>query len=153
MPHVSRTATDFDVARESGHLCIRMAATLENIDRADEQVSAFVDELPAAVDRFAVRILLREAVLNAVVHGSGQDARQVVQVEASTDDDGLVITVADDGPGFVWHDRDCSFDITGDGGRGLALMQMYASEVTFNERGNRVTLRRPYAPGPQASSQ
>ncbi len=134
----------FDTEKAPARLSIRMSATLEAIDRADETVSAFLEQSGAAVDLFAMRILLREAVLNAVTHGSGTDPSRTVELTVELDERSAVLTVRDSGPGFVWQARGTEFDITGDGGRGLALMQIYASEMTYSDKGNHVVLRRDH---------
>lgn len=118
------------------------AATLEEIDRADAFVSDFLTRQAVCVDRFAMRILLREAMLNAVIHGSGKDPRKRVELRVCCSSDCVELVVEDGGPGFIWQDRETQFDVVGDGGRGLALMQIYATEMEFNSRGNRITLRR-----------
>ncbi|MCK4660725.1 MAG: ATP-binding protein [Phycisphaerae bacterium] len=125
-------------------LCVHMLASLENIDQADSAVSGFLIERKVPVDRFAVRIMLREALLNAVTHGSGGDSRLPVRLDVELGKSGVALAIEDTGEGFIWQDRDVSFDVLGDGGRGLALMQIYSSEMTFNESGNRVALRRNY---------
>lgn len=121
-----------------------MAACLRNIDEADAQLSRFLDVQDVPVDRFALRILLREALLNAVTHGSAQDEQREVRMDVTLEPAAVEMAVEDDGPGFAWIDRGTDFDICGDGGRGLALMQMYSTEMSFNNRGNRVVLRRAY---------
>ena len=78
-------------------------------------------------------VLVKELVDNAL------DASETCDFDL-LDENGFF--VEDDGPGFTWQNRTATFDVTGDGGRGLALMHMYSSEMTFNDRGNRVELRR-----------
>ena len=130
------------VERTEDGLRLCLPASVASIDAADAQVTRFLDGAAVPVDGFAVRILLREALLNAVLHGSGQDAGKQVRVGVALDRGGVVLTVEDDGPGFVRPARASVPDIAGDGGRGLALMQIYSSEMTFNGRGNRVVMRR-----------
>ena len=130
------------VVRDAAGIRLELPATLAAIDAADAQVTRYLTEAGVPVDRFAVRILLREALLNAVIHGSGQDPQKAVRLALTLEPDAVVLTVEDQGPGFAWEERDTTFDIVGDGGRGLALMQTYASSVTFNQRGNCVVLRR-----------
>lgn len=136
----------FEATRTPAGLHLEMAACLTNIDAADAQVSALLQDRDAPVDRFAVRILLREAALNAVTHGSGQDAAKQVRIDVTLGAAEVELRVEDDGPGFAWQERPPTFDVMGDGGRGLALMHMYASAVEFNERGNCVVLRRQHEP-------
>lgn len=132
----------YEQTRSDNKLNIRLPATLEHIDRADEDASAFLKERNVAVDAFAVRILLRESLLNAVTHGSGKDPAKAVTFTLEIDDLGILMVIEDEGPGFCVPDTPGEFDILGDGGRGLPIMYMYASEVSFNEKGNQVALRR-----------
>lgn len=134
----------FETRQTQTSFHVRMSATLENIDRADEAMVEFMKSRDAPVDLFAVRILLREGMLNAVVHGSGQDPDLSVTMDVELDSEGVELTIEDTGPGFIWQNRSTSFDLMGDGGRGLPLMQMYSSRMAFNETGNRVTFWRKY---------
>lgn len=56
----------------------------------------------------------------------------------------LQIEMEDSGPGFT-HQPEAS--VEGYAGRGLSLVSALADEVTFNERGNRVTVRFAWAHG------
>ena len=92
---------------------------------------------------FAIRLALDEALANAVRHGNGSDPQKQVQVDWSINDEAFTITVEDEGEGFDPHAvPDCTLDenLTLPSGRGVMLMKAYMSEVTFNDRGNRVTL-------------
>jgi serine/threonine-protein kinase RsbW len=149
-PSGSLTTPAMVLERTPRGLRARLCASLEGIDAADTAVMDYLSETGAVVDVFAFRILLREALLNAVMHGSGCDAGREVRLAVECDDTGVVLDVEDDGPGFDWQNRNVNLDILGDGGRGLALMHHFAAEVTFNECGNRVRLRRLYAAARQA---
>ncbi len=54
------------------------------------------------------------------------------------------ITIRDDGPGFditrVPNVREDPAHLSGDGGRGLVLIQMFMDQVAFNPAGNQITL-------------
>lgn len=144
----------FQIVKSASGFSLTMSATLANIDEADQALVAFLDEVSVPVDRFTVRILLREALLNGVTHGSNTDPSRLVLMDVSIDERGLTLTVEDSGPGFIWQNREATFDIVGDGGRGLALMRIYSTHMEFNDKGNRVTLRKDFAPAaatPQTS--
>ena len=132
------------IEKGEAYLDVRMPATLAGIDEADAALVGFLGEGRAAIDPFAVRILAREALLNAVVHGSREDPGRTVAFRVECRGDGLAIIVEDEGPGFDWASRDGDFDIMGDGGRGLPLMKLYATRVSYSPRGNRLELFRAY---------
>ena len=92
---------------------------------------------------FAVHLALAEALVNAVKHGNQNDDTKTVGIDFRIDDDGLVVEIEDQGPGF---DPEALPDPTEEGnrhlpnGRGVMLMKAYMTEVRFNEAGNRVIL-------------
>jgi serine/threonine-protein kinase RsbW len=92
-----------------------------------------------------VRLGLEEALVNAVRHGNRGDPRKRVRVRYRVAPQEVWAEVEDEGPGF---DPGAVPDPTGPerlerpGGRGLLLMRHYLSSVSYNERGNAVTLRK-----------
>jgi len=92
---------------------------------------------------FAVRLSLDEALANAIKHGNCADPNKSVFIRFCFDEKNITITVRDEGPGF---DFNCVPDCTIDGnlelpcGRGLLLMKAYMDRVSFNDKGNEVTL-------------
>jgi serine/threonine-protein kinase RsbW len=102
-----------------------------------------------------VGLAVREAVINAMLHGNRQDPALVVGVTLSTDAQTLTATVTDQGNGF---DRDAAPDATAeanrlrDSGRGLLLMKAFVDQLSFRnlpEGGTEVTMvkRLPTADG------
>lgn len=134
----------FRVSETDDELHLTMPAVLESIDAADELLVGFLVRRAIPIDCFAVRIVLREALLNAVIHGSGEMPEQEVELDVLLDVQGLRLSVRDHGAGFAWRRLWESPPAHLDSGRGLPLMRIYASEVQFNEAGNQVTLVRNY---------
>jgi serine/threonine-protein kinase RsbW len=96
-------------------------------------------------DIFAVKLALGEAVINAFRHGNRGDPRKVVRVKYVVTFAEVLVEVADEGAGF---DPDQVPDLLSVEnierirGRGLFLMRVYMSGVSFHPPGNRVTLWR-----------
>jgi len=94
---------------------------------------------------FGIRLALEEALVNAIKHGNRMDKAKKVTICYAIDKNECLISVEDQGEGF---DPDAVPDPTADEnlemphGRGLVLMRAYMDEVTFNRKGNRVTLRK-----------
>jgi serine/threonine-protein kinase RsbW len=141
----------FELVRTNKEFRLKMSATLENIEEADNQLTVFLNQRHLPVDIFAVRILLREALLNAVIHGSGKDPDLSVHFDVRVNSSDMVLTIEDFGPGFAWADRKQEINVLGDGGRGLALMKIYSDTMTFSESGNRLTLKKNFKMSPEAS--
>jgi serine/threonine-protein kinase RsbW len=93
--------------------------------------------------RFALRLALEEALVNAFRHGHKDMPGETVEVEWTIDDRACTITVRDRGPGFQPGDvpdptLDENLDVPS--GRGIMLMRAYMSSVEYNEAGNAVTM-------------
>lgn len=115
------------------------ARILEQVERAGYDENA----------RFAIRLALDEALINAYKHGNGEDPRRNIRVRFVVRDEEVEFEVEDEGPGFEVHTLDDPR--MGDGlhrtsGRGIFLIRQFMSSILFNERGNRITFtyeRRP----------
>jgi serine/threonine-protein kinase RsbW len=101
-------------------------------------------------DIFAAMFALVEVTTNAIRHGNRQDPTKHVLISYVMGPDEILIEVEDEGEGF---DPACVPDpLAGENvgrpfGRGLFLARAYTSWLTFNSRGNRVTMcRRRSAP-------
>jgi serine/threonine-protein kinase RsbW len=92
---------------------------------------------------FAIQLALDEALSNAVNHGNGGDSSKKVNVEYSVDDERASVCITDQGPGFDPNelpDPTADENLEHPHGRGVMLMRAYMTEVSFNKKGNAVTL-------------
>lgn len=123
---------------------LKMSATLENINVADDLLTKHLKQIELPVDLFAMRILLRESLLNAVTHGSNSDSANEISLNLEIGSDSLTIRVCDGGEGFAWGEDWKEPDNLTEGGRGLALMKIYSDHITFNQKGNEVILQKKF---------
>ncbi len=120
-----------------------VAADLSAVDELCAQVRRLMTENDLGAHAFAIQLLLHEALANAVVHGSEGMAEGRVRCEFRAGRRWIVIEVADDGPGFDWRRASAAPpEGAATNGRGLPIYALFADRVEFNERGNRVVLRR-----------
>ena len=122
-------------------------ASLAEVDTLCLQLRCLLadENLISARERFAVELLAREALSNAVRHGCRENESKRVIFECRLGSLSTILSVTDEGPGFDW--RSCLLSPPDDEathGRGLALYQMYASRILFNPCGNRILLIRPF---------
>ena len=117
--------------------------------RAREVLDALLAELEARhwrqQDVFAVHLAAEEALVNAIRHGNGADARKSIHVVCLLSPDRLVIEISDEGPGFnpsALADPTCEDNLKSPCGRGVMLMRAFMSRVEFNARGNAVTMEK-----------
>jgi anti-sigma regulatory factor (Ser/Thr protein kinase) len=116
--------------------------------------------------RQSIELALDEALTNAMLHGNLEVssllkeenysaffdlaikrqqeepyASRRVEVDFSLSEKLATFTIADQGNGFDWrHCMESELDVEAVCGRGLLIMTTFASSVSFNETGNRVTL-------------
>jgi serine/threonine-protein kinase RsbW len=117
-------------------------------------VSPFVDHVMRSINIFRVtsdievdiEVALREAVLNAIIHGNSEDPHKHVYVTIFCRVDGEVaMTIRDEGAGF---DSSSVPDPTtpehrmSAHGRGLYLMRALMDEVSFEQGGSVVFMRK-----------
>jgi serine/threonine-protein kinase RsbW len=98
--------------------------------------------------KFRLRVVLSEALSNAIVRGNGEDQSKWVHVEAELVPEAIRVSVTDEGPGFDPGSipepiNPEQLDVAG--GRGLFLIRKLVDAVQFNEQGNSICmiLRRP----------
>ena len=124
-------------------------ATLANVEQVCSTAARVLDEyLVQKKDRFAVELLLRESLNNAVLHGCNLDSRQFFSCRLIISEQEITIEVSDDGPGFDWRKKpEGSPDNLGESGRGLTIYAIYAHAICYNDVGNGVTLTRTLIQG------
>ena len=118
-----------------------MPATLPAIEEFFVEFHRRSRNLLDRVNCFAAELLVREALTNAVMHGSHADPGRQVRCFLRLRGKRLLIAVADDGEGFDWRaSRAHTARFPEASGRGIEILWKYASWVRFNERGNVVTM-------------
>jgi len=135
---------------------VRVSCRLTTAERLVRFMAELRSDL-AEDDRFLLLTAVRELVLNAMEHGAGFDADQVLEVTAARTSRAIVYHVRDPGRGF---DRDALATIPHSsepaeilrvaemraaqglrpGGFGIFVARQIADELVYNERGNEVLL-------------
>jgi len=121
-------------------------------------ISPFVDQLSAFIRTLIrdhshdagaeedIETAVREALANAIVHGNQESPRKRVYVTCSCTLDGdISITVRDEGQGFdpgVLPDPTDRNNLLRSHGRGIYLIRALMDEVSFEEHGKVLYLRK-----------
>lgn len=92
-------------------------------------------------------LALDEALVNAVEHGNRFDSRKLVRVQADISSTEARFTIEDEGEGFdvaAIPDPTDPANLFKASGRGVLIIHNIMDEVTYNEKGNRLTMvKRP----------
>jgi serine/threonine-protein kinase RsbW len=123
--------------------------SVSEVEAAAERLAeqAGIDE----EDRFRVTMAVREAAVNAVLHGNEYDPTKKITVSLENTGSELVITIADEGKGLVPEsvpDPLAPENLLRGTGRGIFLIRSFMDEVHFRQLhpGTEVTLVKKLAP-------
>ena len=125
---------------------LKLPGDVQAISPIVERVMAIVTEMGCASGReFEIELALREALANAIEHGSGHDPSKEIQCCVACDHArGMLIIVRDPGPGF--EPASIPSPIVGQnlfstGGRGIYLINQLMDEVRFEKGGTEIHMR------------
>jgi serine/threonine-protein kinase RsbW len=99
---------------------------------------------------FWVRLSIDEAIINAIIHGHGEDFDEpisTVRVDCIIDDESIAARVTDTGLGFnpaAVPDPTLDENLWRITGRGIFLMRQAMDQVIYNDIGNSVLLIRKF---------
>jgi serine/threonine-protein kinase RsbW len=128
-------------------LASRTAAISPFVDRLMGFIRLFMERFGMARDTESeIEIAISEALANAVIHGNHENTHKKVDVICRCRMDGeVLITVRDEGDGFessAVPDPTESDRLFLTSGRGLHLMRALMDEVSFEENGTVVRMRK-----------
>ena len=84
-----------------------------------------------------IGLAVREAAINAIVHGNGRDPERQVRISLTTGPQALEVKVRDQGNGFnpdQTPDPVSDDNLLSTSGRGLLLIRAFVDEVVFRQR-------------------
>ena len=106
------------------------------------EICSLLEENGLAWVCFAAELVARECLNNAIIHGNRRDVGKRVALDLLIKRRWIYLQIIDEGPGFNWRKarRAPLPEDTAISGRGLSISALYADRITFNRRGNRVTV-------------
>ena len=118
----------------------------------DEIVNVLINRgWVAEDDRAWLYLCFDEVVVNAMLHGNEGDPRLEIELTVRVDDHRWVVTVSDQGDGFVEAaipDESQPESLLLEHGRGIRLMQEWLDELTYYHHGSLAWLSRRRADRP-----
>ncbi|MBN2091836.1 ATP-binding protein [candidate division KSB1 bacterium] len=94
-------------------------------------------------DDIQVKVSLLESITNAIEHGNHGNANKKVEIEAQITAEKAIFTIKDQGKGFDYQnlpDPTEPENIIKARGRGIFMIQNLMDEVSFNAKGNVITM-------------
>jgi serine/threonine-protein kinase RsbW len=123
-----------------------MESTLESVNKAEEMADKAASQAGFDEDaRGGISMAVREAMINAVMHGNGYSAEKRVKLSFEQSGGNLVITIRDEGQGMDPADVPDPLapeNLMKQSGRGIFLMRAFMDDVKFRklEPGTEITL-------------
>jgi serine/threonine-protein kinase RsbW len=138
-------ATAQDVIRMTGpsgqancELNLELASNLESVDRAEEKALEIAAQCGVAEDELhRVGISVREAMVNAVVHGNRYNRNKKIYFRVDTSSDTVAITIGDEGSGFdpdKVPDPNEDENVLRQSGRGIMLIRAFMDGYQVSPR-------------------
>lgn len=117
------------------------SASLDQVELFIADIHGFLAERNLSGLSFDMELLAREALVNAVLHGSGGDPDRMVHAALTLEPGGLVLLVRDEGPGWNWRAHAPAAPAPdSESGRGLFIIRKYSDEFYYNDPGNALTI-------------
>jgi serine/threonine-protein kinase RsbW len=114
-----------------------MESTLESVNKAEEMADRVAAQAGIDEDtRSGVSMAVREAMINAVLHGNAYDPAKRVNLTLEQNGKELIVTIIDEGHGFVPEevpDPLAPENLLKESGRGIFLMRAFMDEVRFRK--------------------
>jgi anti-sigma regulatory factor (Ser/Thr protein kinase) len=125
----------------------RFVASLSKVDwLCSELRERVLSEIPKC-ERFIAELLLREALTNAVRHGTAAPGGEV-WCEIELLEGGIAMRIGDAGEGFDWRRQlGAEAPPLAESGRGIQILRHYSSSLRFNQKGNCVEVIRMFNQG------
>jgi len=137
---------EFDSSDLLVKLDVKLPGDAKAVSPFIQSVMGVVNEMGCAAGReFEIEQALREALNNAIEHGSAHDPSKQIQCCVACDKTrGMLIVVRDPGPGF--DPASIPSPIVGQnlfstGGRGIYLINQLMDEVRFERGGTEIHMR------------
>jgi serine/threonine-protein kinase RsbW len=131
-----------------------LESTLDSVDASEERVKNLASEAGLQEDdAYQLGYAVREAMVNAVVHGNGYSANKLVHFVISRSNSSIQILIEDEGQGFVPErqaDPLAEENLLNQSGRGIMIIRAFVDEFSIERAatgGTRVFMRKTLPPG------
>lgn len=164
-------SNNFNIDETPESITIVFSSTMKNIDRTCDETLRFLMNIfkdfpcPDSVKKeckkeqncsdclkshlFAIQLVMREGLTNAVRHGNALNPYKKVKCNVRINRQSIVnlllhMEIEDQGNGFDWREEQKfkNLDEASEHGRGLMIMEQYVSRYWYNESGNKLTLEK-----------
>jgi len=120
----------------------RISASYKEVDIFCLKVKKVIKEHGLDKELFSLQLMLREGLINAVTHGCNNKRDLKIDCSLLIYDNEYIIEIGDPGKGFEWETPGTEINLEDASGRGLSIIDKYSTSFKFNEKGNKLTIRK-----------
>jgi serine/threonine-protein kinase RsbW len=121
----------------TSRVSLTLASTIESVDTVERTAEDFAHRAGFNTDTVPnIVMAVREAVINAVLHGNAYNPSKNITVAFETSSDSLTVRICDQGPGFDSYslpDPLAPENLLRGSGRGIFLIRAFMDEVHFRK--------------------
>ena len=139
-------------APREGRTSFSLSSTMESVSEVEAAADKLAEEAGLDEDeRFRIGMAVREAAVNAVLHGNEYDPAKMIEVSLENTGSDIVISIADQGKGVnpdTLPDPLAPENLLRGTGRGIFLIRSFMDEVHFRQLnpGTELTMVKHLAP-------
>jgi serine/threonine-protein kinase RsbW len=130
----------FKARETTDSVSFTFSSTMGNVDEVCEKTMSYLESAIMGIQNqvFAINLVLREGLTNAVRHGNANNPEKLVMFDLTiTDSDFIKIAIEDQGDGFDWQNHQTKeLPDQEDHGRGIIIMKTYFNTYSYNKKGN-----------------
>lgn len=124
---------------------LTISSSFEEIQHIEPYIEELRHQTGFSDNDFArIMLTLSEAATNAIVHGNKENPQKKVLISSFLKDHILSISVKDEGEGFDPAGVPNPLkeeNLLNKGGRGVYLINQYADDVLYSEKGTKLTMK------------
>jgi len=131
-----------------------LESSLESVDSSEERAKQLADAVGfAEEDAYQIGYAVREAMVNAVVHGNRYSANKRVHFILGRTANSISVTIEDQGEGFApdaQADPLATENLLSQSGRGIMIIRAFVDELVIEateQGGTRIAMKKSLPPG------
>ncbi len=133
--------------------CVLSSCTNQTYEAVNTSIAAILKHKSCLSENtlFELKVILNELLNNALMHGNRSIQTKKIKLAVGISDTTAIISVEDEGAGFdfksTYQKEQNSLEESGindikENGRGVMIIAGLCDEISFNEKGNRVEVKK-----------
>lgn len=135
--HSMTSRTALADSNDKTRISFTLDSTLDSVNKIEQTAEQYAQRAGFDEDTIPhIAMAVREAAVNAVLHGNAYDVNKHITASFETTSDSLVIRITDQGPGLdptTLPDPLAPENILRGSGRGIFLIRAFMDEVNFRQ--------------------